>query len=54
VVNIAYLAASFVQGSWLIAPNGGGIPSDFVNVWAAASLLWPDMPPRLTTGRPIS
>jgi arabinofuranan 3-O-arabinosyltransferase len=38
VVNIAYLAASFVQGSWLIAPNGSGIPSDFVNVWAAGKL----------------
>jgi arabinofuranan 3-O-arabinosyltransferase len=38
VVNVAYLAASFVQGSWLIAPNGSGIESDFVNVWAAGKL----------------
>jgi arabinofuranan 3-O-arabinosyltransferase len=38
VVNVAYLAASFVQGSWLIAPNGSGIESDFVNVWAAGRL----------------
>jgi arabinofuranan 3-O-arabinosyltransferase len=38
VVNVAYLAASFVQGSWLIAPNGSGVESDFVNVWAAGRL----------------
>jgi arabinofuranan 3-O-arabinosyltransferase len=38
VVNVVYLAASFVQGSWLIAPNGSGIESDFVNVWAAGKL----------------
>jgi hypothetical protein len=35
VVNAVYLAASYVEGSWLIAPNGSGIESDFVNVWAA-------------------
>jgi arabinofuranan 3-O-arabinosyltransferase len=38
VVNAAYLAASYVEGIWLIAPNGGGIESDFVNVWAAGRL----------------
>jgi len=38
VVNAVYLAASYVEGSWLIAPNGGGIESDFVNVWAAGRL----------------
>jgi arabinofuranan 3-O-arabinosyltransferase len=38
VANAVYLAASFVQGSWLIAPNGSGIESDFVNVWAAGKL----------------
>ena len=32
VVNAVYLAASYVQGLWLIAPNGSGIESDFVNV----------------------
>ena len=38
VVNAVYLAASYVEGSWLIAPNGSGIESDFVNVWAAGRL----------------
>jgi hypothetical protein len=38
VVNAVYLAASYVQGLWLIAPNGSGIESDFVNVWAAGRL----------------
>src|SRR3984957_11640093 len=38
VANAVYLAASFVQGSWLIAPNGSGMESDFVNVWAAGKL----------------
>jgi arabinofuranan 3-O-arabinosyltransferase len=35
VANAIYLAASFVQGSWLIDPNGQPIATDFVNVWAA-------------------
>jgi len=39
VVNAVYLAASYVEGSWRIAPNGCGIESDFVNVWAAGRLL---------------
>src|SRR5947199_5190791 len=34
VANVVYLAASFVQGSWLIDPNGQAIATDFVNVWA--------------------
>jgi len=38
VVNAVYLAASYVEGFWLIAPNGLGIESDFVNVWAAGRL----------------
>jgi arabinofuranan 3-O-arabinosyltransferase len=38
VVNAVYLAASYVQGTWLIAPSGRGIESDFVNVWAAGRL----------------
>ena len=38
VVNAVYLAASYVEGIWLIAPNGAGIESDFVNVWAAGRL----------------
>src|SRR5436853_2527870 len=35
VSQAVYLAASFVQGSWLIDPSGHPIATDFVNVWAA-------------------
>jgi arabinofuranan 3-O-arabinosyltransferase len=38
VVNTVYLAASYVEGLWLIARNGRGVESDFVNVWAAGRL----------------
>jgi arabinofuranan 3-O-arabinosyltransferase len=34
VANVVFLAASFVQGGWLIDPNGQAISTDFVNVWA--------------------
>jgi hypothetical protein len=39
VTQAVYLAASFAQGSWLIAADGGGLPTDFVNVWAAGRLV---------------
>jgi Glycosyltransferase family 87 len=39
VAHAVYLAASFVQGSWLIDSQGRGIPTDFVNVWAAGRLV---------------
>jgi hypothetical protein len=35
VAHAVYLAASYWQGTWLIGPDGHGIPTDFVNVWAA-------------------
>jgi arabinofuranan 3-O-arabinosyltransferase len=38
VAHAVYLAASYLQGSWLVAPSGGGLPADFVNVWAAGRL----------------
>jgi hypothetical protein len=38
IANAAYLLASYVQGTWLVAPDGAAIPSDFVNVWAAGHL----------------
>lgn len=34
-----YLTASYVQGTWLIEPNGAANASDFVNVWAAGRLV---------------
>jgi hypothetical protein len=39
VANIAYLLASYVQGTWLVTADGAAIPSDFVNVWAAGHLV---------------
>ena len=39
MANLAYLIASYVQGTWLVAPNGLAIESDFVNVWAAGHLV---------------
>lgn len=39
VVQIVYLAASFVMHQWLIDAEGRGIPTDFVNVWAAGKLV---------------
>src|ERR1043166_2763972 len=35
VAQAVYVAASFVQGSWLVDPNGQPVATDFVNVWAA-------------------
>lgn len=39
VTNVVYLAASYMQGIWLVEPNGDGNASDFVNVWAAGKLV---------------
>jgi hypothetical protein len=44
VANAVYLLASFVQGSWLIDAAGRGIPTDFVNVWAAGRLVLDGQP----------
>lgn len=38
VAHAVYLAASYRNGIWLSAPDGSGVPSDFVNVWAAGRL----------------
>ncbi len=38
VAQLAYLAASFALHQWLIDAEGRGIPTDFVNVWAAGKL----------------
>ncbi len=39
VAQAVYLVASYLQGSWLAAPDGGGVLADFVNVWAAGRLV---------------
>jgi arabinofuranan 3-O-arabinosyltransferase len=44
VANAVYLVASFVQGSWLVDAAGRGIPTDFVNVWAAGRLVLDGQP----------
>lgn len=38
VAQAVYLVASWWQGAWLVGPDGHGIPTDFVNVWAAGKL----------------
>jgi arabinofuranan 3-O-arabinosyltransferase len=38
VAQVVYLAACYVEGSWLTMRDGGGVPSDFVNVWAAGRM----------------
>jgi arabinofuranan 3-O-arabinosyltransferase len=39
VAHAVYLATSYLHGIWIIAPDGSGVPSDFVNVWAAGRLV---------------
>ncbi len=36
--ELVFLAGSFFAGNWLIAPDGGNVASDFVDVWAAGHL----------------
>jgi len=36
--HVVFLLGSYIDGSWLIAKDGSGVPSDFVNVWAAGKL----------------
>jgi hypothetical protein len=38
LAQAVYLATSYLQGIWIVGP-GGGVPSDFVNVWAAGRLV---------------
>jgi hypothetical protein len=38
VANAVYLAASFLQGSWILRPDGTGILTDFVTIWSAGKL----------------
>jgi len=39
VAHAVYLATAYVIGIWVVAPDGHGVPSDFVNVWAAGRLV---------------
>ena len=38
VAHLVYLATAYLDGIWLEAPDGNGLPTDFVNVWAAGKL----------------
>jgi hypothetical protein len=38
VLNVAYLAAAWVQGSWVIGADGSKIFNDFVTIWAAGKM----------------
>ena len=39
VAHATYLVTAYLQGIWLVAPDGSGVPSDFVNVWAAGRMV---------------
>ena len=39
VGQLVYLIGSYLQGSWLVAPGSGAVPTDFVDVWAAGQLV---------------
>ncbi|MFL5105159.1 MAG: glycosyltransferase family 87 protein [Xanthobacteraceae bacterium] len=39
VAQAVFLLASFADGLWLMAPDGSGKDTDFVNVWAAGQLV---------------
>jgi arabinofuranan 3-O-arabinosyltransferase len=38
VAQAVFLVGSYLKGTWLVAPGGGGVEADFVNVWAAGKL----------------
>jgi arabinofuranan 3-O-arabinosyltransferase len=39
VINACYFPAAYFSHWWIYDPNGLGIPTDFVNVWAAGRLV---------------
>src|SRR3954454_19752668 len=39
VINAAFFPAAYFSHWWIYDPNGLGIPTDFVNVWAAGRLV---------------
>lgn len=39
VINLCYFPVAYVQGMWIWEANGLGVPTDFVNVWAAGKLV---------------
>jgi hypothetical protein len=39
VINASYFPVAWIQGMWIWELSGLGIPTDFVNVWAAGKLV---------------
>ena len=39
VINVTYFPAAYFSHWWIYDPEGLGIPTDFVNVWAAGRLV---------------
>jgi arabinofuranan 3-O-arabinosyltransferase len=39
VINVSFFPVAFYSHLWIYDPNGLGIPTDFVNVWAAGRLV---------------
>ena len=39
VINVSYFPAAYFSQWWIYDPTGLGIPTDFVNVWAAGRLV---------------
>jgi arabinofuranan 3-O-arabinosyltransferase len=39
VINVSFFPAAFFSHWWIYGPSGLGIPTDFVNVWAAGRLV---------------
>jgi hypothetical protein len=35
IAQAVYLVTSFVDGIWLVRPDGGGVESDFITTWGA-------------------
>jgi hypothetical protein len=38
VINLVFFPVAYVSHWWIWDPEGRGIPTDFVNVWAAGRL----------------
>ncbi len=43
VINVAFFPTAYFSHWWIYDANGLGIPTDFVNVWAAGTpgARWP-------------
>src|SRR5437879_621120 len=44
IVTLAYFPTAYLTHVWIFGADGRGIPTDFVNVWAAGKLALEDHP----------